>query len=302
VDHEHYEIGYSEYLVLQYLLDEKSSNYICEQLLLTKDEFDKNIEQLLKLGLISYSPVRKQRKNKWNKLYLFRFCTSHWEQNKWTFLIEKVLVISCFLFSLLVVFMVISGRLDLREMIILNNPNLIGLSISLVLLQFATVIGHEFCHVIFAINRGAIVPEMGAMLYYLSPSGFSDLTQIYFFDKKSSKIICLISGLVFNFTISCLSLVLFYYTRLYLFQVLFFVNMIVIFINFGFYIKLDGYYILQILLNENYLREKSINALKKGRLEFSENGLIYLAIGICSSIYLPILLINIALSVWRLLV
>ena len=77
-------------------------------------------------------------------------------------------------------------------------------------------------------------------------------------------------------------------------------NLVAIVINLGFYIKLDGYYILQILLEENYLREKSLDSIKKLTTKQPKmEDIVYYIIGFCSIAYVPILLINILISFWR---
>lgn len=180
-----------------------------------------------------------------------------------------------------------------------NNVSLGQTVFSLVAIQLVTVFIHEFFHLIFSVNRGANVPEIGVMLYFLSPSGFSDLTQINFIENKESKIMCLVAGLLFNFFLFSLSLTLLLVFDLAILQFILITNLIAIIINLGFYIKLDGYYILQILLDENYLREKAVSKLKLiGKEELSIDNIIYYIIGLSSVLYIPILLINIFIGLW----
>ena len=110
---------------------------------------------------------------------------------------------------------------------------------------------------------------------------------------------CLVAGLLFNFFLFSLSLTLLLVFDLAILQFILITNLIAIIINLGFYIKLDGYYILQILLDENYLREKAVSKLKLiGKEELSIDNIIYYIIGLSSVLYIPILLINIFIGLW----
>lgn len=299
LNREHYEIGYLDYKIMLLLQEGYSMDYICEQLAVPIAELKKNISQLSDMGFLSPVSVKQKRSMKWNKIYLFSLNTSHLKPNLLTKLLEQI-VIWFSLLALVGLAIVISQAPNLwNEMVSFESTNLFELGFVIVGCQILTVILHEFCHLIFAINRGANVPEMGVMLYFLSPSGYSDLTQIHFFKHKSSKIVCLLAGLMFNFGLMVFSLFSFLIFNLQIFQVLFYLNLITILINFGFYIKLDGYYILQILLDEKYLREQSLKVLKNLHWNgLTLKDLVFYVVGFCSIVYFPILFINILMSVW----
>lgn len=298
-DRNHYEIGYVDYKILQYIQEGKTDEYICGQLSIDKNELNRNKLQLFEIGLLSEVKLKKKARANWNKIYIFRVDTSRLKSGVVTVLLERLLISLCMLSAAVVLFFILGNKINWERVVAFNNASLLEITSSLIFVQMLTVMAHEFFHLIFAINRGACVPEIGVMIYYLSPSGFSDLTQINFFKEKSSKIICLLAGLLFNFTLLVFSLLIFLIFDLQIFQYIFLTNLVAIVINLGFYIKLDGYYILQILLEENYLREKSLSIMKKtliGQLKVNE--VIYYIVGLCSIIYIPILLINILTSLW----
>lgn len=299
IDRNHYQIGYVDYKILEYLLLGASSEYICEQLSISKKDFDNNINQLYSMKFISDIKLKKETINKWNKIYLFRINTSKVRKSKLTIFLEYLLIILSFLALICLSIIFLKHRLSLEMITQFNNVSLGQTVFSLVAIQLVTVFIHEFFHLIFSVNRGANVPEIGVMLYFLSPSGFSDLTQINFIENKESKIMCLVAGLLFNFFLFSLSLTLLLVFDLAILQFILITNLIAIIINLGFYIKLDGYYILQILLDENYLREKAVSKLKLiGKEELSIDNIIYYIIGLSSILYIPILLINIFIGLW----
>ena len=300
VDKNHYEIGYVDYKILQYFQKGLSKEDICKKLSIDKDEFEKNKMQLFEMGFLSDVPLKKKLKVKWNKIYLFRIDTRRFKRSLLTVFLERMLIVMS-LFSLTYFFyLIVFNRINLEHLLVFDNTNLLEITLSLRVVQILTVVIHEFFHLIFTINRGANVPEIGVMLYFLSPSGFSDLTQINFFKKKSSKIICLLAGLLFNFTLLTFSILMLSFFDLPIFKFILISNLVAIVINLGFYIKLDGYYILQILLEENYLREKSLDSIKKLTTKQPKmEDIVYYIIGFCSIAYVPILLINILISFWR---
>lgn len=300
IDKNHYEIGYADYKILQYLKEGQSDQYICDQLLIDEDEFKKNKGQLFEMGFLSDLRFKKKQKIKWNKIYLFRLDTSKLKSNMLTIFLERTLIFMCMVSIIYFFILFFNSRINWENIFMFSNAKVLDVTVTFVVIQILTVIMHEFFHLVFAINRGVNVPEIGAMLYFLSPSGFSDLTQINFFEKKSSKIICLLAGLLFNFVLMSFSLSMLFFFDVLLFQTIFITNLVAIVVNLGFYIKLDGYYILQILLEENHLREKALLAIRKLSVKkTTENDIVYYIIGFCSHIYIPILLVNILMSLWR---
>lgn len=299
-DRNHYEVGYVDYKILQYFQEGKSENYICEQLSIGHDEYIKNKLQLFETGFLCETLSKKKSVYKWNKIYLLRIDTSKLELSKFTILLECILTLVSIVSAISLFIFILNNRLNLESIFLFDNASLLNTAFLFAIIQILTVLIHEVFHLVFAINRGANVPEVGVMLYFLSPSGFSDLTQINFFKNRGSKIICLLAGLLFNFSLLVFSLFMFYFFDLVIFQLLFIANLVAILINLGFYIKLDGYYILQILIDENYLREKSLSMFKKSiARNFTVDDLVYYIVGLCSIAYIPILLINISISLWR---
>lgn len=122
---------------------------------------------------------------------------------------------------------------------------------------------HEGSHLISALNEDAYIPRMGLKFYYFSFAGFVDVTGVRFLDKKKlqkvtfagtrANILLLSIGLIFL----CVS----QFNNL-LFSSMIIVSIMTIVSNMNFFIKLDGYYILESILNETYLREKSMSLIR----------------------------------------
>lgn len=123
--------------------------------------------QLFEMGFLSDVPLKKKLKVKWNKIYLFRIDTRRFKRSLLTVFLERMLIVMS-LFSLTYFFyLIVFNRINLEHLLVFDNTNLLEITLSLIVVQILTVVIHEFFHLIFTINRGANVPEIGVMLYFL---------------------------------------------------------------------------------------------------------------------------------------
>lgn len=295
----HYQMNYDEYSFLELLKKNYDKNKICTELGYTEENFDIYINQLDELSFFSN---KKKRLQKWNKLYLFCVDTRKLKKTPFTALFEKILYVLSYLSGLSLLFTVLITNHALLFSVFSIRLEMIGyLALTFFLIHLCTTIIHELAHGIFAINRNIMVPEFGLIIYYFSLAGFTDISEIYFLKNTKDKILCLISGLMVNFVLMTSALIIYLFISPNMIaQGLFLSNLVTLFFNLGFFIKLDGYYILQILLDEPYLREKSINFIFKKinqkKIPTKKESAIYCIVGIISIIFIPIMIITTVLS------
>ena len=143
------------------------------------------------------------------------------------------------------------------------------------ILIFLTIVFHELAHGVVCKKYGGKVPKMGVMLFYFSPAFFCDVSDIYFFKNKRSKIYVLIAGVVAQWVISSLALIVYFlllnnFDINYKFLLYYFLaNIGISIINLFPFVKLDGYWILVQILDIPNLREKSF--LNLTRLTINKN-------------------------------
>jgi len=135
----------------------------------------------------------------------------------------------------------------------------------LVVLALISLSLHEFAHMITARRYGVNVPEIGIMLYFLIPCAYTNITGINLLKSKGKRLWVLLSGSFVN-----LGIIGICFTLMALIQspamgmygtIIILVNLGTIFMNTMLLLKFDGYYILETILDEPGLREKSISHL-----------------------------------------
>lgn len=128
---------------------------------------------------------------------------------------------------------------------------------------FLSLCIHEFFHAISARTSGANVPEIGLMLYWFMPCAYTNLTGLHFLEDKKLKMKALTAGLQSNLMISGIMLIIYNInlSPVYLFVGI--INMLIIFMNLLCFIKLDGYYILSLCLDDPNLYENSQKIFKE---------------------------------------
>lgn len=166
---------------------------------------------------------------------------------------------------------------------------------------FAITAIHEIGHMALAIYNGVPVAEMGVMLYWFFPAAYADVSAIYFIEDKRKKINILMGGVYSHITWTVLGIFIFnLFPRLNNLTVPFIaVNIALIFANVTFYLKLDGYYILTILLDEPMLRENAIRFVvdKNYRkqlhsLEEANLSMTFAFVAFVSLLYIPAIILS----------
>lgn len=115
---------------------------------------------------------------------------------------------------------------------------------------------HEAAHIIFALHNDLLVGEVGVMLYYFIPCAYTTICGMSLVKTKLSKFFILISGSLMNLILAEISMIFISngYGGIYALSFAG-INIISIVFNLLIFLKLDGYYILEILLDINNLRD-----------------------------------------------
>lgn len=230
--------------------------------------------------------------------------------NKVIAFLLKYLALPLFIFS--VVAIVLNDKFNtdyMRELQELQSAlvmlPMIWISISL----------HEFGHASVARSYEVNVPEIGIMLYIIMPYAYTNLSFIATLKKKSQRLCILFSGILMNFLLSGISFLvaLFVPFGMSRYFILYGVaNTTLIITNLLIFFKLDGYFIFQEIIEEDSLREKSIQYVKfifkymieKVRnkqsyvLQYERSGrdladnIFYFAFGILFVSYIPIIIVS----------
>ena len=124
---------------------------------------------------------------------------------------------------------------------------------------------HEFAHAVTCIKYGGQVTDMGLLLYYFIPCFYCDVSSVYEFEDKNKRSIVAIAGVLSNLFISLVTiLIAIICTRIGILNVSFtllfaaFVEIFVVMYNLIPFVKLDGYWLLQSILNIDNLMDKSV--------------------------------------------
>lgn len=186
---------------------------------------------------------------------------------------------------------------------------------------FLCLIFHELAHTITARYYGVNVPEIGLMLYFLIPCAYTNISGIHLLKSKKEKMIVLASGNILNMGIIGVMYAYLWQVGPRLsayFMALIILNIGTIFMNGMVFLKFDGYYMLEVLLDETQLKEKANKHLiyflsmvmgkdKEAKEEYYKEmrknsdtylrhcGLIVFAL--ISYAYIPVVLINSVLTI-----
>ncbi|MCL2146185.1 MAG: hypothetical protein FWH52_00135 [Synergistaceae bacterium] len=239
--------------------------------------------------------------------------------------VTKILAVLLLYFSLPVflagcVFLILNSTYvaDL-ENLVNNYQNYIILF--LITLLFITL--HELGHLVIARYYKVNVPEVGIMLYFFTPLAYTNVSLLRTIKNKAHKILILLGGAFANVLLIGILLILwglfFKDTDI---SVIFLLSVIsnfgVIIANVVIFLKLDGYYIFQEIINEDYLREKSIgifwfvilgvlrrfgfrtktkyNVIEMKRMS-GINDIFYICFGALSVLYIPFLILIAATNI-----
>lgn len=239
-------------------------------------------------------------------------------------LLTKILYyIILFICPLLFIAGIVLNRILINDAISFYGQAITGITelgvidwLLIVLLSLFSLALHECAHMITARKYGVNVPEMGVMLYFLVPCAYTNITGINLLKSKTRRLIVLVSGSLVNFAIigicnitmcTIVSKELVSYAA-----ALAFANIGTIFLNLMVLLKFDGYYALEVILDEPKLRENAISAVislvrtvlagKKGEkaafrqmIGEPENVLKYIMYSIYfifSTVYIPVIMLN----------
>lgn len=174
---------------------------------------------------------------------------------------------------------------------------------------------HEFGHTSVARSYKVNVPEIGVMLYMIMPYAYTNLSFIATLKKKSQRLCILFSGILMNFLLSGISFMaaLFVPLGISRYFILYGVaNITLIITNLLIFFKLDGYFLFQEIIEEESLREKSIQYVKfifqdmiekvqhrqSHALQYERSGrdladsIFYFVFGILFVAYIPIIIVS----------
>lgn len=120
---------------------------------------------------------------------------------------------------------------------------------------------HEVAHAVVARHYGASVPDIGLLFYCLIPYAYTNLTFISMLDKKWKKLCCLFAGMLANLMIAGIfGLIAAFSISSFAFEVAA-VNVLLVLTNLMVFFKLDGYFIMTLLIDENHMRERAMNGV-----------------------------------------
>lgn len=135
--------------------------------------------------------------------------------------------------------------------------------LAIAFLSLACLALHECAHMITARKYGVNVPEIGVMLYFLIPCAYTNISGINLLKSKARRLIVLVSGSLVNFAvigvcniIMCSSASK---TLISFSAAIALANIGTIFMNMMVLLRFDGYYALEVMLDEPKLRENAIN-------------------------------------------
>ncbi len=171
---------------------------------------------------------------------------------------------------------------------------------------------HECAHMIIALYHKVPVPELGIMLYWFAPCAYVDVSTIHFLKDKGKKIQVMIGGIMVHIAAVGIGMIILAFgSKLSIITLAFtMINLSAILINITFYLKLDGYFILTILLDEPNLREKSLGfivsfltrKMENYKKEVFSNKILYGICGFIMFIYIPALVGSLVLRVMPVLI
>lgn len=154
---------------------------------------------------------------------------------------------------------------------------------------------HEMSHAIACKHYGGKVEKVGAMLLYLSPVAYCDISASWRFTSSLPKVVVSGAGIFFQLLVSAASFVIFGLTQEPFFGVLSSANAVFALFNMNPFVKLDGYWMLVHLVGEPNLRHKGLSKVDNGirRLLGRPSGkvtdeLMLLGFGVAHVVFVPL--------------
>lgn len=125
---------------------------------------------------------------------------------------------------------------------------------------------HEFAHAVTARYYSVNVPEIGVMLYYFLPCAYTNISGINLLKNKNQRLVVLISGNLVNVGLIGLMYMAIPFVSSHIaayLLALILLNIGTVFMNGMIFLKFDGYYIMEVLVDEIQLKEKSITFFRQ---------------------------------------
>lgn len=319
--HKNYILGEKESKVLSYI-DGNHSAYELQNLcpFYTIDEIEKLLNAFDEIGI--FKSMKKFNIFK-IKLRLFNPNKMLTVNGLFTKLFYYLTLIGCPLVLLLgVIFNLTNGFGLLGESIDINSVisnylqfSFADWSIIFVLSSFSLFL-HELSHAVIARFYHVNVPEIGLMLYCFIPVAYTNISCINLLKDSRKRIAVIGAGTLSNFGQIgiCYFLINLLSPHIAAFFLsLLLINISTIVFNWFVFLKFDGYYIIEVLLNEVNLKENALNRIKQYfTLMFSKNksalkqfhlqqnqsddsflqNMLYILFSLMSSAYVPIYVIN----------
>lgn len=312
---ESYEIGYKEYSVLSLLDGKNDINNISEKIEhYSESEILALINEFEKLKMVSpFNQSKKNIKKKFNpikiKLKLFEPNSIIRSDSKIVRILSNFLIYFSLPISLICFLLSFAFDSQILSFQIIKLPWYIYIIYALLSDMFLAI--HEISHAIVARRYNMSVAEVGLMFYIFIPVAYTNINGLSNEKSKQKKLYALLAGSLSNLILSSMLLLIASLVNtdvIKSFLLLCFIsNVLIIFVNCLIFIKYDGYYIFQILLNETFLREKSNYYLfglfnKKKNMFNSGNGIVnsedvivqkmfYMVLSVLSLLFIPLFII-----------
>lgn len=259
-----YIIGKNEYLILSNLNGINNSEDLSRlSNVYTKEMVEKLLVQFEKLGFIKGNEGKRKQS-------IFRFSWDLINPNKLikenavlTKVLSKFIIWCSWILFMLGLALALSFgdkiRTDLIEGI--RKPSaLVVIPVFLVVLFL-----HECGHALIARYYGVNVPEMGIVLYFFMPGAYVNLTAVNLLKNKKKRVLIYLGGILVNATLAGFGFILYSFVKYgkTFFLWFAFENLLYIVMNLFVYIKMDGYLLLQEMLDIQGIAEKSYSLLSQ---------------------------------------
>ncbi|ABX43928.1 metalloprotease [Lachnoclostridium phytofermentans] len=308
-----FNLGYKEYNVLKNLDGKSTIEEINRNnLLFKKEEIEQLIEVFRNINLLNDSTVKK-------KINILKLKKSLTNPNKYIneksifvkFLYFIIIYMSLPVF-LLGLFVGVGNTDKFAEIITISGFSPKYFLIIPIMLIVVTL--HEFSHAIVAKCKGAFIAELGVMLYWFMPAGYTTISGMTFVKNKRDRILIHLAGNMTNLLLAGITLFVskFIHGILYEGFIWFAItNIFLVLSNLMVFLKMDGYFVLQEMIAIKNLRENSFAYIRqighditsrfyskkrKFDIEKVENvsGIldkyIFLIYGVMSIVYMPLLI------------
>ncbi|MGH9863314.1 MAG: efflux RND transporter periplasmic adaptor subunit [Candidatus Acidiferrales bacterium] len=137
---------------------------------------------------------------------------------------------------------------------------------------------HETAHGLTCKNWGGEVHQMGFMLIYFTPAFYTDVSDLYLFDKDYKRFWVIFSGIWIETSLCAISVLVWSFTApgtllsLWSYKLLLMTSLTGLLMNLNPLMKYDGYYALCQILKIDNLREDSFDYLKRWLRHYLSGG------------------------------